>query len=123
MRSVSVVLPASTCAMTPMFLSLFFIANPSRGPMGLVSALQALAGPPSCIRYGGSAAFSCTFSHGDAKARAQASRAPAIENRGDQLVVRAHSRAPKNKNPGRRADRGPVRKAIQPSETCSKGEL
>src|SRR5262245_8639770 len=116
MRSVSVVLPASTCAMTPMFLSLFFIANPLEAPDGTpLTALQAMAGPPSCIRYVGSAAFlacaqgtsrAITSHHGGAKARAQASRALANGNRGNQLVIGTHVQAPRTKNPGRASQPG-----------------
>src|SRR5882762_3827233 len=121
MRSVVVVLPASTCAMTPMFLSfLVFMQNFLTAGVHILThaarvALGGTATPKANPREGSAADGRGrrvhrdqrrARSHAAAETRAHWARASASGNRGNQLVVGAHGGWQKKQNPGAQAVRG-----------------
>ena len=121
MRSVVVVLPASTCAMTPMLrrlrrgvLVLDMMNLSGRGRRVAPPGECCLSQPPPGDSPGRSAACSSPV----AGARAWFVHVPAVGNRGDQLVVRAHG------VPCRlREIRKPSAEKTKPRETAPAGVL
>src|SRR5262245_26843695 len=114
MRSVVVVLPASTWAMMPMFLRFVVMTNPLR--RGLRHAADAKSRDRLFRQFAGKSR-SAVLRRDHAEAHSRASRATALVNMGDQLVVGTHgqvSDVEERKTPGGEACRGRVgdRKAV-----------